>query len=94
MAVYLVTWDLNKEKTNYAAARAEFIKNLEEFENTKDNGLDSVRFISTDWGVGKISDDLRTEMDDNDTIFVTKLDRGNHQGWFSEKTWDWINARL
>lgn len=94
MSVYLVTWDLNKEKLNYERARQEFITNLEGFENTKDSGLDSVRFISTDWDVHKVSDDLRSKLDDNDRLFVVEIKNGNHQGWLSEKVWDWINARL
>jgi hypothetical protein len=46
MAVYVVTWDLNKEKPNYAEARKQFIAHLERYDNTKDPGLDSVRFVS------------------------------------------------
>ena len=47
MSVFLVTWDLNRENANYAQARATFVKHLEAYENTRDQGLDSVRFIST-----------------------------------------------
>jgi len=94
MAVYLVTWDLNKEKDNYARAREEFLSHLERYENTKDSGLDSVRFISTSWTANQISDDLRTKLDDNDRIIVTKMVNGAHQGWLSKSVWDWINARL
>lgn len=38
MAVYLVTWDLNKEKPNYAEARKQFIAHVERYENKKDAG--------------------------------------------------------
>lgn len=95
MAVYLVTWDLNKEKPNYAEARKQFIAHLERYENTKDSGLDSVRFVSTNWTAEQVSTDLRTKLDKNDRIFVTKLGvSGNHQGWLSQRVWDWINDRL
>jgi len=94
MAVYLVTWDLNKEKPNYAEARRQFIAHLERYENTKDSGLDSVRFVSTTLTADQVSTDLRTKLDKNDRIFVTKLVSGNHQGWLSQSVWDWINARL
>ena len=92
--VYLITWDLNREKPNYATARANFIARLNEYESIKDAGLDSVRFVSTNWIARKVSDDLRKNLDDNDRIMVTKLVSGNHQGWLDEKVWDWINARL
>ena len=47
MSVFVVTWDLNHEKPNYRQARAAFLRHLEAFENIRDGGLDSVRFIST-----------------------------------------------
>jgi hypothetical protein len=55
MAVYLVTWDLNKEKPNYAEARKQFIAHLERYEKTKDAGLDSVRFVSTSWTAEQVN---------------------------------------
>lgn len=55
MSVYLVTWDLNKEKPNYAAARQKFLGRLDQYENTKDPDLDSVRFVSTTWTASQIS---------------------------------------
>jgi hypothetical protein len=48
MAVYLVTWDLNKEKPNYAQARQNLITHLERYQNIRDPGLDSVWFLSTE----------------------------------------------
>lgn len=94
MSVYLVTWDLNKEKSNYSAARERFLANLKAFDNKKDPGLDSVYFLSTDWSADQVSDDLRTEMDKNDKLMVVKLSAGNHQGWLNQSVWDWINERM
>jgi len=94
MAVYLVTWDLNKEKSGYANARANFLARLDDYDNEKDSGLDSVRFVSTDWSADEISEDLRKKLDKNDRLIITKLINGNHQGWLSEKVWDWISERM
>ena len=94
MPVYLVTWDLNRAKPNYTTARANFIANIESFQNIKDPDLDSVRFIHTDWSADQVDEDLRTRLDGNDRLFVTKLIRGGHQGWLNQNVWDWINARL
>lgn len=94
MAVYLVTWDLNSEKPNYAEARKQFIAHLERYENTKDSGLDSVRFVSTNWTAEQVSTDLRKKLDDNDRIIVTKLVSGNYSGWLSKDVWTWIDTRL
>lgn len=94
MSVYLVTWDLNREKPNYVAARAAFIAHLERYEHIKDPGLDSVRFLSTSWTAEQVSQDLRLKLDTNDKIIVTKLASGSHQGWLAKSVWDWINARI
>lgn len=94
MAVYLVTWDLNKEKPNYSTARAILISRLSQYEHMKDPGLDSVWFLSTDLIAQQIDEDLRKRIDNNDRLFVTKLISGGHQGWLAKATWDWINARL
>jgi len=94
MAVYLVTWDLNREKPNYAAARNLLIDQIQTFENIKDSGLDSVLFISTTWTANQVYDDLAPKLDKDDRVVVTKMSGADHQGWLSQATWDWINSRL
>ena len=94
MAVYLVTWDINKEKQNYAQARQALISRLNQYEHIKDPGLDSVYFVSTNWTADQVSEDLRKNLDNNDKIIVTKLVDGNHQGWLSKVVWSWIGDRI
>jgi hypothetical protein len=94
MSVYLVTWDLNKEKPNYTQARQNLISHLARYQHMKDPGLDSVWFISIDWSADQVDADVRTKMDGNDRLVVTKLVSGQHQGWLDKKSWEWINARL
>jgi hypothetical protein len=94
MAVYVITWNLNKERSGYDAARRAFLQHLERYDNKKDSGLESVRWISTTRSVNEIEADLRTKLDANDRIFVSQVSHGNHQGWLDKHVWDWINARL
>jgi hypothetical protein len=94
MAVYLVTWDLNREKPNYAQARATLLAQMERFQYMKDAGLDSVWFISTNSSAQQASDFIRQALDNNDRLIVTQIQKGTHQGWLSPPTWEWINARL
>lgn len=94
MAVFVVTWNLNKERANYAVARAEFIKHLERYSNTKDAGLESVRWIESSATADAVCADLRTKLDGNDRIFLSQIQHGSHQGWTRQEVWDWINARL
>jgi hypothetical protein len=94
MAVYVVTWDLNREKPNYPAARVAFIAHLDRYQSIRDPGLDSVRFVSTDWSADQVSADLETKLDSNDRLVVTKLVPSTHQGRLLPTVWDWINARI
>lgn len=94
MSVYVITWNLNKERQNYDTARRAFIQHLERYDNTKDSGLESVRWISTSSTAEQVQNDLQTKLDGNDRLFVSKLTSGNHQGWLSKQVWEWINARL
>lgn len=92
MAVYVVTWDLNGEKPNYDSARAAFVRHLEKYDNISDRGLDSVRFVSSTDDATTIRDFLRQKLDDTDRIFISKLRRGERDGWLSKNVWDWIRA--
>ena len=93
MAVYVVTWDLNKEKPNYATARNAFIAHIDRYEHIKDGGLDTVRFISTDWNAAQIRADLRLKLDDNDRLFICQVHKGENDGYLSKAVWTWIQAR-
>ncbi|EUB72773.1 MULTISPECIES: hypothetical protein [unclassified Pseudomonas] len=94
MAVFMVTWNLNKERGNYAQARQAFIQHLDRYQNVSDPGLESVRWLNSAATATQVSDDLRLKLDVNDRIFVTKINEGEHQGWLSKSVWEWINARL
>ncbi|MBB3890471.1 hypothetical protein GGQ61_001188 [Phenylobacterium haematophilum] len=94
MSVYLATWDLNKEKPEYAAARKRFIDRLNQYETIRDPGLDSVRYISTQLTAEQLSTDLRKYTDANDRIVVSKMVNGDFHGWLKEEVWAWIEARL
>jgi hypothetical protein len=94
MPVFLVTWDLNKQKTNYALARQNLIDHLSRYDHIKDPGLDSVWFINSSASANDIDADVRKKMDTNDRLIVTKLSSGQHQGWLSQDVWNWISARI
>ncbi len=94
MSVYVVTWNLNQERSNYGNARQAFIQQIERYDNVKDSGLETVRWISTSSTASQVDTDLRRNLDQNDRLFVSKLNPNENHGWLSQKTWDWINARL
>ncbi|MEA9911603.1 hypothetical protein VDG39_02410 [Xanthomonas campestris pv. raphani] len=94
MAVYVVTWNLNKERSNYDAARRQFIQHLERYPNTKDDGLESVRWVQSSGTANQLRDDLRQKLDDNDRLFVSKLAANQYAGWLNTAVWDWVTSRL
>ncbi|OGC93404.1 hypothetical protein A2389_02545 [Candidatus Adlerbacteria bacterium RIFOXYB1_FULL_48_10] len=95
MAVYLVTWDLNKEKSNYAEARAQVIARLQRYQHTKDPGLDSVWFLDGGtWSAEDVFKDIKPVFDDNDRFIITRIREGEKMGWLGQNVWAWINSRL
>ena len=84
MSVFLVTWDLNKQRSNYSQARQLLIDHLERYDHIKDQGLDSVWFLSWNGTADAMSADIQTRLDNNDRLMVTKLVNGQHQGWLDE----------
>lgn len=94
MSVFMVTWNLNKEGGRYHEARRAFIQHLERYENTKNSGLDTVRWISSSATAQQISNDLSTKIDGNDYLVVTKMNKGEFYGWLAKDTWAWIGQRL
>ena len=93
MAVFLVTWDLNKEKPNYSAARDKVIAALSKCTHAKDSGLDSVWFVDTTSSIHEIYDYLAPNFDSNDRLVITHMKKGDYHGWLSTPAWTWINAR-
>lgn len=94
VAVYVVTWNLNKERSNYDQARREFISHLEKIDNIDDPGLESTRFLSSAATAEQIASYLHQKLDDSDCLFVSKLNSAEHWGWLTSGRWDWIGARM
>lgn len=93
MAVYVVTWNLNRE-VNYAAKRTAFLNHLNRHDNIADPNLETVRWISTNLSVEALSADLKLRLDANDAIFVARLANGSYSGFMRPATFAWITQRL
>ena len=94
MSVYVVSWNLNKEGAAYSTARTTFFNQLQKFEYSYSASLETTAFVSTTSEVNQVYDFLRTAVDDNDRLFVSKLHSGCHKGWLDKSQWEWINARV
>lgn len=97
MAVYLVTWDLNREGGLYKPTSDALHSTLDTFTTIKDSKLDSVRFVETSLTPTELRDRLRVAaLDDNDRIFVvpiTGTNGVNYAGWLNTEVWEWIEPR-
>lgn len=93
MAVFVVTWNLNREGANYDARRAALIKQIERYANKSDPGLESVRWIEATTAED-LTNDLLQRLDKNDRLFVTQLRQGNYNGFLNNSIWDWIRPKL
>lgn len=93
MAVYVVSWNLNKEKANYNAARAAFIAHLERYSCIHDPNLETVWFVESASSAQTVQEDLRTKLDANDRLIVSRMRKGEYSGWLHKDVWAWIDAR-
>ncbi|GAB3728923.1 hypothetical protein GCM10027594_11000 [Hymenobacter agri] len=88
MAVYCISYDLNKQGQNYNAL-------YEELKNTDyQHILGSTWLISTNETATQISARLRQRMDNNDSLFISRVNRGESDGWMSTAYWNWLHARV
>lgn len=92
MAVFVVTWNLNRE-VDYNTARQRFLARLDQFEHIADQSLDSVKWISTVWTAEQVVTFLAEALDNTDGLFVSMVRAGERQGLLPKHVWDWINAR-
>lgn len=87
MAIYCVSYDLNKAGQNYAGLYEELKRT-----GTWWHYLDSTWLIDTSESVQQITDRLLQRIDKNDSLLVIRVTR-EYQGWLTKAAWDWINGR-
>lgn len=88
MAVFMVSYDLNKPGKDYSSL----------YEELKKKGawwhyLDSTWLIDTAESSKQLATRLLKKMDDSDWLLVMEVRRPAH-GWLSQDAWDWINEHV
>ncbi|MEK4142133.1 hypothetical protein NST48_14350 [Paenibacillus sp. FSL M7-0547] len=90
MAVYLISYDLNKAGKNYDGV----------YQAIKDSStgvwwhyLDSTWIIKSNLTVKQVSDNIRAETDSDDHFIVIEV-KNNKQGWLPKKAWDYLNEHI
>lgn len=86
--ITLITYELKQPDRDYSIL----------YETIKNAGvswwhyLDSVWIINTTMELDQLSSLLRSNMDDNDTLFVVDITNSKHQGWLPSKAWEWFKS--
>jgi len=88
MAVYSVSYDLNKPGQNYSSLYEE-LKNS----NSWWHYLDSTWLVYTFESANQLSNRLRKHIDSNDSLLVIRV-TNDYAGWLPEEAWDWIRKHV
>lgn len=88
MAVFSVSYDLNKQGKNYDGLYAALKK------TDYNHIMDSTWLVSTNETIQQLNDRLKTQTDDNDYLFISKVNGGEYKGWLQTSIWEWLRARL
>ena len=90
MAVYMITYDLNKAGQNYDKV----------IEAIKDASCGiwctywkSSYLIKSSLSVQQVSDKITPHLDSNDRLLVIEVKK-NYQGWLEESQWKYINEKI
>jgi len=84
--VYNVSYDLNNPGQNYETLIEEIKKSPGYCKILKSTWL-----ISTSEDARQLGERLLKKMDENDSLFVSKVDR-DHYGWLPQSVWDWVKT--
>lgn len=88
MAVYCVSYDLNKQGQNYNALYDELKK------TDCLHILGSTWLVSSNESANQLSSRLQKVMDTNDRLFVSRVNQWQYDGWLPKTFWEWVDARV
>ena len=84
---YIISYDLRAPGRDYTSLY-KTIK-LRDWQHP----LESMWLVYTHESADDLYNDIKSNMDDNDLLFISELRQGNWQGWISKVCWAWINER-
>ncbi|HGY4398009.1 hypothetical protein AB2J17_05785 [Citrobacter freundii] len=86
MAIYHVSYDLNKSGQNYQGMYDELM------ETDYCHYAESSWLIDTSETAEQVWSRLSSSVDENDTVLIIRVTTP-YQGWLSKECWDWLNSR-
>ena len=95
MKLYTITYDLRQPGRKYNELY-EAIKNVAG-EGNWQHPMESIWVVAVSsysiTNAERIYDNIRQYIDENDSIFVTKIDQLDRQGWMPKTFWEWIKKK-
>lgn len=95
MKLFAITYDLRKPGRNYNELY-DAIKN-KAGEGNWQHPMESFWVVAISeyslLDVNKLYDDLRLFIDENDSLFVVRIDYSERQGWMPKSFWTWFKER-
>ena len=89
MNIYLISYDLRKPGQNYTPLY-DAIKAYGDWQHP----MESCWAVYTDEDANAISASLRKNIDENDCLFVVKMNpTDDRQGWLPKSFWEWIKSK-
>ena len=95
MKFFAITYDLRQPERNYNGLY-DAIKELAG-EGNWQHPMESFWVVSisefSSKTVESMYDFLRQHIDDNDSLFISRIDSTEHQGWMPKNFWNWFKER-
>lgn len=88
MAVYVISYDLNRPGQDYT----ELYKAIKSY-GTYSHRLDSTWLIETSTPLNTISKHLLKNIDKNDNLLIIEV-KNNYAGWMPVVFWTWLKKRF
>ncbi|TON65800.1 hypothetical protein CGH51_23250, partial [Vibrio parahaemolyticus] len=56
--------------------------------------MESTWLVSTSLSASQVLDRFTSYLDNNDKMFISKVNTNEYQGWLDEDTWKWIREHV
>ena len=89
--VLLISYDLNGRERPSAYEQVRRV--IESNATSSVKVLYSQWLVETDGSPDWWKDQLKTVIDQNDYLFVSRVRRDEYSGWLPKSTWDWLRSR-
>ncbi len=89
MVIYSISYDLNNSGHKY-----ENIYSVVRSFGGYNHIMESTWLVSTSLSASQVVGKFTSYLDNNDKVFISKVNTDEYQGWLDEDTWKWIKEHI